>query len=266
MVQTLFTMKKFILILSAFFLVHTTQVQAQSLLDMAADMILGGGNNNNSQGGSRNTQGNTSGLALNNLDISNGLKEALTIGTRVAGDKLSRQNGFFGDQAVKILMPKEARQVESALRSFGFSKLADQLILSMNRAAEDAVKKAVPIFISAIRTISIQDGLSILRGGQHAATDFLRQRTTASLAQAFRPSIESSLGKVNATKYWNSVFSTYNRLPLGQKSVNADLTSYVTEQALKGIFVKVAEQETKIRVNPLSQGSDLLRRVFGGQR
>jgi len=141
--------------------------------------------------------------------------------------------------------------------------LADKLVLSMNRAAEDAVKKAVPIFISTIRTISIQDGLSILRGGKFAATDFLRQRTTASLAQAFRPSIEQSLGKVNATKYWSSAFNTYNRLPLGQKKVNADLTSYVTEQALKGIFTKVAEQESMIRANPMSQGSDLLRKVFG---
>ncbi len=257
-------MKKILLILTALFLVQTAQVQAQSLLEMAAGMILGGGNNNtqNQQGGTRNTKGTTGG-ALSNFDISKGLKEALTIGTRVAGDKLSRQNGFFGDKAVKILMPKEARQVESALRGFGFNRLADQLILSMNRAAEDAVRKAVPIFLSAIRTISIQDGLAILRGGKFAATDFLRQRTTAALAQAFRPSIEQSLGKVNATKYWRTAFNTYNRLPLGQKKVNADLTSYVTEQALKGIFVKVAEQESKIRSNPLSQGSDLLRRVFG---
>lgn len=258
-------MKKTVLILLSALLLNASQSQAQSLMDMAGG-LLNEINKNANPGRNNNTNvGGGLGAGLTNVQITDGLKEALVQGVQFAGGTLSQRNGFFGDALVKIVMPPEARKVESALRSFGFSRLADQLILSMNRAAEDAATKAVPIFLDAIRTISIQDGLAILRGGSNAATDFLRQRTTTSLANAFRPVIQQSLGKVDATKYWNDVFSTYNRLPLGQKAVNTDLTGYVTEEALKGLFTKIGQEEMKIRKNPLSQGSDLLRKVFGGR-
>ena len=139
----------------------------------------------------------------------------------------------------------------------------DKAILSMNRAAEDASKKALPIFVNAITSMSIQDGLSILKGGNNAATTYLKSKTTASLTAAFRPIIEESLDKVNATKYWAEVFTIYNGLPTTYKKVNPDLTGYVTERALNGVFVYIADEESKIRLNPAARVTDLLKKVFG---
>ncbi len=155
--------------------------------------------------------------------------------------------------------------MESTLRSLGFGNQVDQAILSMNRAAEDAAAKAVPIFVNAITSMSIQDGISIVRGGQGAATNFLKNRTTQSLTDAFRPVIQNSLGKVNATRYWTDIFTIYNRLPTVRNKINPDLTAYVTERALNGLFVTIAEEENKIRLDPAARVSDLLRKVFGGK-
>lgn len=160
-------------------------------------------------------------------------------------------------------MPPEVRQVEQTLRSIGMGSEVDKAILAMNRAAEDAAKKAAPIFVDAIRTITINDGLSILRGGNGAATNYLKGRTTQQLTNAFRPVIENSLNKVNATKYWTQVFTIYNRLPTTRNKVNSDLTGYVTERALSGLFVTVEQEENKIRQNPSARVTDLLRKVFG---
>jgi hypothetical protein len=160
-------------------------------------------------------------------------------------------------------MPPEAKNIESTLRSFGFNKQCDNLIMSLNRAAEDAAGKAVPIFINAITSMNINDGLSILRGGNNAATEFLKRNTTAALSQAFRPVIENSLGKVGATRYWADIFTIYNKLPITRNKVNTDLTGYVTERALNGLFQTVAQEETNIRQNPGARVSDLLRKVFG---
>jgi hypothetical protein len=135
--------------------------------------------------------------------------------------------------------------------------------MSLNRAAEDASGKAIPIFANAIMAMSITDGVNILRGGNNAATEFLKRTTTASLTSAFRPVIESSLRKVNATTYWNEVFKTYNKLPITKKKVNTDLTAYVTERALNGLFISVAEEEANIRKNPAAQVTGLLQKVFG---
>ena len=157
-------------------------------------------------------------------------------------------------------MPEEAKKVEQKLRSIGLGKQVDNAILSMNRAAEDASKSAAPIFINAIKQMSIQDAAGILRGGDFAATDFLKSKTTNNLTEAFRPVIEQSLAKVDATQYWNSVFSTYNKF--SAEKVNTDLSAYVTEKALQGIFHEVALQEQKIRKDPMAQTTDLLKKVF----
>ncbi len=218
--------------------------------------------NNVLNGGKANTQG---GRALDNSTIINGLREALKIGTNNATGILSKQNGFFGNALVKILMPPEVQNIESKLRALGFNSLCDKLVLSLNRAAEDAAIKAAPIFVNAIMGLSIKDGLSILNGGNRAATNFLASTTTQALSAAFRPIIENSLKKVNATKYWKDVFTTYNRIPLVKKQVNTDLTGYVTEQALKGTFTTIAEEETKIRTNPIFQTTSLLKQVFGNR-
>lgn len=200
---------------------------------------------------------------LTDADITAGLKEALNVGTRNATGQVSKVNGFFADQAIKVLMPPEAKKIETALRAVGMGKQVDRAILSMNRAAEDASAKAVPIFVDAITSMSIQDGLSILKGNNDAATQYLKGRTTPQLTSAFRPVIQSSLNKVNATAYWSEMVTLYNKLPTTRQKLNPDLTAWVTERALNGIFVYVAQEEGKIRTNPAARVSDILRKVFG---
>ncbi|MDB5196159.1 MAG: hypothetical protein JWP88_529 [Flaviaesturariibacter sp.] len=198
---------------------------------------------------------------LTNDDIISGLKEALSVGTTNGTQKLSAVDGFFKDAAIKILMPAEAQKAEKTLRNMGLGKQVDNAILSMNRAAEEAAKSAAPIFINAIKGITIQDGLGILKGGDKAATNYLQAKTVASLTEAFRPSIEEALRKVDATKYWNTVFTTYNKF--SKEQVNTDLTAYVTEKALTGIFYQVAQEESKIRKDPAARVTDILKKVFG---
>jgi hypothetical protein len=199
--------------------------------------------------------------SLSNDEIVSGLKEALNVGTNNAAKQLSAVDGFFKDAAIKILMPPEALKAEKKLRSLGMGKLVDDAILSMNRAAEDAAKSAAPIFLNAIKTMSIQDALGILRGNEVAATTYLKDKTTTSLTESFRPVIEASLQKTNATKYWNTVFTTYNRF--SSDKINPDLAAYVTEKALYGIFQQVGQEEMKIRKDPLARTSDILKKVFG---
>jgi hypothetical protein len=207
----------------------------------------------------------TSSNSLSSTEVVRGLREALTIGAKNASGKLSVENGYFGNALVKVLMPPEAKKVENTLRQLGMGDLADKTILSMNRAAEDAATKAAPIFINAITSMSIQDGMNILRGGQGAATNFLKSRTTAQLTAAFRPVIEGSLNKLNVATYWNKTFFVYNQLPTTFNKVNPDLTAYVTERALQGLFLTIAEEENKIRNNPAARVTDLLKKVFGAK-
>lgn len=201
-----------------------------------------------------------SGSNLSNDDIISGLKEALRVGTDSSATKLSKLNGFFGDAAIKILMPEEAKKVEKTLRSFGMGSLVDKAILSMNRAAEDAASGVGNIFWTAIKGMSITDGLKILRGGDFAATDYLKSVTTAELTEKFRPVIEAALVKADATKYWKDVFTNYNRFTKDQ--VNTDLTAYVTERALSGLFYNIGLEEQKIRKDPAAQVTDILKKVF----
>ena len=200
---------------------------------------------------------------LSNDDIITGLKEALRVGTDSSAKRLSNLNGFFGDVAIKVLMPEEAKKVESTLRNFGMGAVVDKSILSMNRAAEDAASGVGTIFWTAIKGMSITDGLKILRGGDFAATDYLKSMTTAELTQKFRPVIEASLVKADATKYWKDMFTTYNKF--SAKQVHTDLTAYVTERALSGLFLKISLVEQKIRKNPAAQVTDILKKVFGGK-
>ncbi|HRO44008.1 MAG TPA: DUF4197 domain-containing protein [Flavipsychrobacter sp.] len=218
----------------------------------------------------KNTSGgsNTTGTSLNNIsnqEIVSALREALQVGAKNASGKLSAQNGYFGNQLVKILLPPEAKKVENALRQVGMNDLVDKTILSMNRAAEDAAVKAAPIFINAITTMSIQDGVNIVKGGNGAATNYLKSRTTAELTNAFRPVIQNSLNKLNVASYWNQLFTFYNRLPTTFNKINPDLTAYVTERALSGLFVTISEEENKIRTNPTARVTDLLKKVFGAK-
>jgi hypothetical protein len=203
------------------------------------------------------------GKGLSNDDIIAGLKEALRVGTDSSSKKLSAANGFFGDAAIKILMPEEAQKVEKNLRNLGMGSLVDKAILSMNRAAEDAASGVGNIFWNSIKQMSVTDGLQILKGGDFAATDYLRKTTTMELTEKFRPVIEASLVKVDATKYWKDVFSNYNKFSANK--VNPDLTAYVTEKALSGLFLNISLQEQKIRKDPAAQVTGILKSVFGGK-
>lgn len=204
---------------------------------------------------------NTNKDTLSNNTVIAGLKEALQVGINKGTQQLSAVDGFFGNAALKILMPPEAVKVEQSLRKLGMNKQVDDAILNMNRAAEDATKQAAPIFIDAIKGMSFTDAFAILRGGDNAATNFLQNKTTAALTTAFRPVIETALNKIDATKHWNTIFSNYNRFAL--QKVNPDLTAYVTEKALQGIFLQLAIEEGKIRKDPMARTTDILKTVFG---
>ena len=217
----------------------------------------------NAAGTIKTGAGSGKGTGLSESEISQGLREALKVGAQNATGKVSTVNGFFADAAIKVLMPPEAKKVETALRSIGMGAQVDKAILAMNRAAEDASTKAYPIFVNAVTGMSIQDGLSILKGSNDAATLYLRNKTTNDLTNLFKPIIKTSLDKVNATRYWSDIVNIYNRLPTTRTKVNPDLPAYVTDRALNGIFVYVAKEEESIRSNPAARVSDILRRVFG---
>lgn len=224
----------------------TTRSSGGGLLNQVARQLPGGG-------------GGRSGLSA--AEVAEGLKAALEQGAEKGANKLSMPDGFLGNAAVKILMPPEAQKVEQTLRGAGLGRQVDQAITSMNRAAEDAAKSAAPIFVNAIKQMSIQDAFNILSGAPDAATQYLRRVTTAPLTEAFRPVIGTSLEKVGATRHWNTVFTNYNRF--SREQVNTDLNAYVTERALMGIFSQIAEEEANIRRNPGARTSDILKKVFG---
>ncbi|WP_316816937.1 DUF4197 domain-containing protein [Pedobacter nyackensis] len=204
---------------------------------------------------------NTSGKP-STLEIASGIKQALEIGTSRGADLLSAKDGFMGNLAVKILFPPEAQKVEKTLRTVGMGKLADNVILSLNRAAEDAAKEAKPIFISAIKQMTITDATNILLGSQDAATNYFKRVTTAQLMEKFKPVINTSLAKVGATKYWGDATTQYNKLPL-VKPLNSDLSDYVAQKAIEGMFIQVAQEELKIRDNLGARSTSLLQKVFG---
>lgn len=195
------------------------------------------------------------------LEIGNGLKQALEIGTTKSSDQLSSVNGFFTNAAVKILFPPEAQKVERTLRSIGLSKLADNVILSLNRAAEDAAGKAKPIFVNAIKQMTLQDVTNILLGSQDAATQYFKRTATLQLAESFKPVVQASLNKVGATKYYGDAAAAYNKVPFASK-VNPDISDYVTQKAISGLFVEIAQEELNIRQNLSARTTPLLQKVF----
>ena len=195
-------------------------------------------------------------------EMANGLKEALEKGTGQSIDRLNLENGFLGNSAIKLPFPQEAVQVERVLRRVGMGILCDQLITSLNRAAEDAVKEARPLLTQAIKDMTFKDVQGILLGSDRAATDYLQQSTTDGLKVKFAPPIQASLQKVGATAHWETIMSRYNKIPL-VKPITTDLTAYVTDKALVGLFVEIANEELKLRKNSGLRSSPLLQKVFG---
>ena len=204
----------------------------------------------------------TSKTGFSEEEAGKALKEALTIGIKKGVSQLSKPDGYFKDPEIKIPMPKEAKTVEDKLRMLGQDKAVDNAIESMNRAAEDAANGAKDIFIAVIKELTLKDVMNIINGENDAATRFLEDHTRTRLIEKFKPVIAVSLEKVNATKYWNTVFSSYNKLPFVKK-VNPDLEDYVTNKAIDGLFVQIAKEELEIRKNPVARVTDLLKKVFG---
>jgi Protein of unknown function (DUF4197) len=200
---------------------------------------------------------------LSNADVVQGLKEALRVGTDSSTYHLGLLNGFYKDDMIKILMPPEAQKVEKTLRDVGLGSVVDKAVLSMNRSAEDATKYVGTIFVNAIKQMTIQDAFGILRGGDRAATDYLKRTTTAQLTATFKPIVSKSLQFTDATKYWKDVFTTYNRF--SNNPVNTDLTDYVTGKTLDGLFYHIGLQEQAIRKDPAARVTDILKKVFAGQ-
>ena len=198
------------------------------------------------------------------VDIAGGLKEALNNGISKQVTKLTATDGFYKNTAVKILLPEELRKVDAGLRKVGLSSLADEGLKVLNRAAEDAVKEATPIFVDAVRNMSFMDAKSILLGNESAATTYLKSSTSTALYAKFNPVIKNSFAKVGADKVWTNIITKYNSIPLVNK-VNPDLTDYVTNQALNGVFKMIAVEEKNIRTNLSSRTSVLLQKVFAMQ-
>jgi len=198
---------------------------------------------------------------ITNSQIKDGLKQALQKGVDQQVSKLTKQNGFYKNDKVKILLPEELQKVDDGLRKIGMGNIADEGLKLINRAAEDAVKKATPIFIDAIKNMSITDAKNILTGSDDAATNFLKNNTSNKLYQEFYPVVESSFQDVGADQLWTSAINKYNKIPL-QEKVDPDLSKYVTNQAMSGVFKMIAVEEKEIRNKLSSRTTDLLKRVF----
>lgn len=198
------------------------------------------------------------------IDISGGLKEALNNGISKQVTKLTATDGFYKNAAVKILLPDELKKVDSGLRKIGLGSLADEGLKVINRAAEDAVKEATPIFVNAVVNMSFYDAKNILMGNENAATTYLQNSTSTALYGKFNPVIKTSFAKVGADKVWANIINKYNMIPMVQK-VNPDLTDYVTNQAMAGVFKMIAVEEKNIRTNLNARTSTLLQQVFAMQ-
>ena len=201
---------------------------------------------------------------LSQAEMGNGLKEALNNGISHQVSKLTATDGFFRNEAVKILLPAELQKVDTRLRQLGLSKLADDGLRLLNRAAEDAVKEATPIFVDAVKQMTFTDAKNILLGNESSATNYLQNTTSNALYGKFNPIIKNSFAKVGADQIWTQIITKYNSIPLVTK-VNPDLTDYTTNKAMEGVFKMIAVEEKDIRTNFSARTSDLLRRVFALQ-
>lgn len=205
-----------------------------------------------------------SGGALSNADIAAGLRQALQLGIDQQVTKLTQEDGFYKNELVKIVLPDDLQKVDNALRKIGLGNLADEGLKVLNRAAEDAVKEATPIFVNAVKDITFADAKNILLGEDNAATTYLTSKTQTALYDKFKPVIDNSFSKVGADQIWSNLITRYNNLPF-TNDVNTDLTDYVTNEALKGVYTMIAVEEKEIREKASSRTTDLLRKVFALQ-
>lgn len=202
---------------------------------------------------------------LTTSEVSEGLKEALIKGISTGTDIVSQMDGYFKNPEIKIPFPPDVKKVEDRLRQIGLGSEVDKFIMTLNRGAEEAAKEAKPIFITAIKSMTIQDAWGILRGQNDAATQYLKRTTSPQLKEKFSPVIQNALDKVSATRYYADLVNRYNKIPLVEK-VNPDLNAYATDKAIEGLFIMIAREEANIRQNPVARTTDLLKKVFGAQK
>lgn len=204
------------------------------------------------------------GTTIGDAEIAQGLREALNLGIEQQVNKLALKDGFFRNELVKILLPEELKKVDKTLRDIGLGNLADEGLRILNRAAEDAVQQATPIFVDAVKGITFADARQILLGSDNAATSYLQRTTETKLYNKFNPVIEDSFKKVGADQIWRNIITKYNSLPL-TSDVNPDLTDYTTQEALEGVYTMIAIEEKEIRTKISSRTTDLLKKVFALQ-
>ncbi len=212
-----------------------------------------------------NNTGDAGTVALTNQEVIGGLKEALTIGIKNAVDVTSVTNGFLENQNIKLTFPQSAQNMKEAATAWGLESQVNNIVVHLNRAAEGAASEATPIFVNAIKNMTIQDGFQILNGGEGAATSFLRKNTENQLITAFSPKVQEAINEVKLTEYWNPVMTKYNQATVltGEEKIETDLNKYVTEKAIDGLFHMVKKEENKIRKDPAARVTDLLSKVFG---
>ncbi len=204
-------------------------------------------------------------LPLSQQEVAGGLKEALVQGIQKGADSASKVDGFFKNEMIRIALPEDAQKVENTLRQIGLGAEVDRVLLAINRGAESAAQEAKPLFINAIKQLSIQDAFNILKGEPDAATQYLRRSTESELIKLFQPKVQEALNQVGATKYYGDLANSYNSLPLTNRKIDPDLNAYVTDRAIDGLFKLVQEEEKKIRENPLERSTALMKRVFAAQ-
>lgn len=201
---------------------------------------------------------------LTKEQVASGLKEALIKGISTGSAEASKLDGYFKNPSIKIPFPPDVQRVEEKLRQIGLDDQVDRFVMTLNRGAEEAAKEAKPIFVTAIKSMTIQDAWNILKGEDNAATNYLQRTTSAQLKSKFLPVMRNALDKTNATKYYGDIVSTYNRIPLVEK-VNPDLEDYATDKAIEGLFFLIAKEEKNIRDNPVARTTELLKKVFSQQ-
>lgn len=205
-------------------------------------------------------------LGVTETEAAEGIRQALQQGTSKGISVLNVQDGFFGNNAYKLFLPEDAIKIEKTLRTIGMGKQVDRAILQINRAAEDAVGYATPIFVDAIKEMTIADAINIIRGENNAATNYFRQKTRDKLIAAFAPVIDRSLVKLDATRYYTEIVTLYNNIPTTVRKINPDLTTYVVERATMALFDQIEKEEANIRANPAARTTEILKKVFGSYR
>ncbi|ASZ10099.1 DUF4197 domain-containing protein [Chitinophaga pendula] len=244
-------MKKLLLLSLGVFVLQSSQAQLLDKLNKALNK------------GTAQSGNGTTGAGVTESEAGSGIKEALAKGVNAGIAALSKKDGFFGNEAYKLLLPPDAVKIGNTLRSVGLGSQVDQAILQINRAAEKAVGFAGPIFADAIKQMTITDALNLVRGGNNSVTEFFKSKTTDKLKNAFSPVVKGSLDSTSATKYYGDIVNTYNKLPTTFKKANPDLQDYVTGMAVNALFDQIGKEEANIRANPAARTTEILQKVFG---